>query len=76
MTEAWSGLERSKRIVVEHPARLDHAIVDPERVLMLDIDYTNNSRLLESRATVPATKWASKWMIWFQDMLSSIAFFM
>ena len=76
VTEAWSGLERSKRIVVEHPARLDHAIVDTERVLMLDIDYTNNTRLLESRATVPATKWASKWMIWFQDMLSSITFFM
>jgi hypothetical protein len=76
VTEAWSGRERSKRIVVEHPARLDHAIVDPERVLMLDIDYTNNSRLLEPRAKLPATKWASKWMIWFQEMLSSVAFFM
>ena len=76
VTEAWSGLERSKRIVIEHPARLEYAIVDPERVLLLDIDYTNNSRLLESRATMPATKWASKWMIWFQDMLSSVAFFM
>jgi len=76
VTEAWSGRERSKRIVVEYPARLDHAIVDPERVLMLDIDYTNNSRLLEPRAKLPATKWASKWMVWFQDMLSSVAFFM
>ena len=76
VTETWSGLERSRRIVVEYPARLEHAVVDPDRVLMLDIDYTNNSRLLESRATLPATKWASKWMVWFQDMLSSVAFFM
>jgi hypothetical protein len=76
VSEVWSGSEKSKRVVVEHPAKLQYAAVDPERVLLLDIDYTNNSRLLEPRATLPARKWASKWMIWFQDMLSSIAFFM
>ena len=53
-----------------------HAVVDPEKVLMLDLDYTNNSMLLEPAATMPASKWASKWMIWLQDFLSTFTFYM
>ena len=72
----WSGEERSKLITVEHPAKLVSAEVDPDRVLVLDIDRTNNSRLLKPAARVPAVKWSSKWMIWFQDAMSTFAFFM
>ena len=49
--------------------------IDPDRVLMLDLDYTNNSRLLDPAAVMPAAKWASKWMIWLQDFLATFAFF-
>jgi PAS domain-containing protein len=72
----WSGEERSKLIAVEHPAKLVSAEVDPDRVLALDIDRTNNSRLLKPAARVPAVKWSSKWMIWFQDAMNTFAFFM
>ncbi|HXV78014.1 MAG TPA: M1 family metallopeptidase, partial [Candidatus Polarisedimenticolaceae bacterium] len=71
----WSGEERSKLFVVERAAKIERAEVDPDRVLMLDVDYTNNSRLREPRARLPAVKWASKWMIWFQDAMATFAYF-
>jgi hypothetical protein len=61
--------------VEERPAKLRSASVDPDRVLLLDVDHTNNSRLLEPDATLPAVKWASKWMIWLQDWMATFAFF-
>jgi len=75
VAEDWDGEERWKLYVHEGPARLEWAAVDPDRVLLLDLDYTNNSRRVEPRSTLPAVKWGSKWMLWLQDMLASFAFF-
>ena len=50
------------------------AQVDPERVLLLDVDYTNNSKSLVPNGRSAATKWSLKWMIWLQDALLSWAF--
>ncbi len=71
----WADEDRWKIFIEERPAKLRHAIVDPDRVLLLDLDYTNNSRLLEPAPVVPAVKWASKWMIWLQDFLATFTFF-
>ena len=75
MRVPWDGRDRFRRIVVTRPARLRHAVVDPERVLMLDVDRLNNSRVLEPAGSLPASKWSSKWMIWLQDMLAGFASF-
>lgn len=72
----WDGTGRWTMFVEERPSRLRHAVVDPDRVLLLDLDYGNNSRLLEPAAALPALKWASKWMVWLQDLLETFAFFM
>jgi hypothetical protein len=74
--ERWDGQERWKMYVVERPSKLHYAAVDPERVLLLDSDPSNNSRMRKPQGELPARKWASKWMIWFQDRLSAFAFFM
>jgi len=74
--EAWDGRDHWKAFTVERASKLKYAAVDPDRVLMLDINYTNNTRLRESEAELPARKWASKWMIWMQDMMSTMAWFM
>ena len=71
----WDGQARWKLYVEERPVKLDYAVVDPERTLVLDLYYTNNSKRLEPDAKLPARKWASKWMIWFQDLLTTFAFF-
>ena len=42
----WDGRDRWKMFEVDRPARAVTAQVDPERVLLLDANYTNNSRSL------------------------------
>ena len=49
------------------------AQIDPGRVLLLDVDYTNNSKTLEPRGGDAATKWSLKWVVWLQDCLLSWA---
>ncbi len=71
----WDGASRWELYVEERPAQLKYAVVDPERKLVLDLYYTNNSQLLKPASKFPSRKWASKWMIWFQDALATFAFF-
>ena len=72
---SWDGRGRWKLFVEEGPSKLASAWVDPERTLLLDLDFTNNSRSVKSRAALPAYKWGSRWMIWLQDLLQTFAFF-
>ncbi len=71
----WSGEERWKLLVEEHAARLAWAEVDPDRVLLLDTHRNNNSRQVTGEAELPATKWAARWMVWFQDFLATFTAF-
>ena len=73
--ERWSGRDRWKAFTYDRPSRAASAAVDPDRVLLLDINYTNNSRTLAPRGPEAATKWSLKWMVWLQDLLLSWAFF-
>ncbi len=50
------------------PAPLS-AQVDPDRVLLLDVNYTNNSWTLRPEAGAAARKWTSAWFVWLQDAL-------
>ncbi len=70
----WHGKERWKLFAEERPAKLEYAAVDPERVLLLDLETTNNSKLRKSE-NLAAGKWASKWMVWLQDLLMTFTFF-
>ena len=49
--------------------------VDPERVLLLDVNYTNNSITLRPQAAEAADHWTLKWMVWLQDLLMDYSFF-
>ena len=62
-------------LTADRRARLQHAIVDPDRVLLLDVDYSNNSYTLAPDADFPATKLAARWIVWLQDFLTTFAFF-
>ncbi len=74
--ETWDGKDRWKMFVVERPSKLEYAEVDPDRVLMLDPNQSNNSRMRKPQGQLPAVSWGSKWMLWFQDRLSGFAFYM
>jgi aminopeptidase N len=72
-TERWDGVDRRRIYVYEGASRARAAQVDPERLLMLDVNYTNNSRTLQPRAATAATKWSLMWMGWLQDVLLTYA---
>jgi hypothetical protein len=73
--EKWDGVDRWKAFTYDRRTRVRSAQVDPEQVLLLDVDYTNNSRTLEPRTTEAATKWSLKWMVWLQDLMLTWGFF-
>jgi hypothetical protein len=71
----WDGRETWKQFQVESDARAVSAAVDPDRVLLLDLDYTNNSVSLAPQAGAAARKWSLAWLIWLQDQLLTYGFF-
>jgi hypothetical protein len=73
-TEHWDGLDRWKDYSYDGESRAVSAEVDPERVLLLDVNYTNNSKSLTPKGTEAATKWSLKWMSWLQNFLMTWAF--
>jgi hypothetical protein len=73
--ERWDGRERWRMYTYEGARRALHAQVDPDRVLLLDVNYSNNSRSLQPAADAAAEKWSLKWLVWLQDLLLDYAFF-
>lgn len=73
--ERWDGRDRWKLFEYLREARAVSAEVDPERVLLLDLDRTNNSATLEPRGPEAARKWSLAWLIWLQDHLLTYGFF-
>ncbi len=73
--EHWDGRARWTRFSYDGSSRAVSAVVDPERVLLLDVNYTNNSFTLTPSADRAATKWSLAWLVWLQDLLTTMAFF-
>jgi hypothetical protein len=73
--ERWDGVERWQAFRFVRPVKARAAQVDPDRVLLLDVDVTNNSRTLAPRASQAATKWSLKWLVWLQDLWLTYGFF-
>ena len=71
----WDGTSRWQQWVEVRPAKLVSATVDPDSVLLLDVDRTNNSRLLEPEPREAVLKWVSRWLIWLQDYVQMVSFF-
>jgi hypothetical protein len=44
-------------------------------VLLLDLNYTNNSMSLAPRTRAAARKWSLAWLVWLQDQLLTYGFF-
>jgi hypothetical protein len=71
----WDGRDRWKAFEIDGPARAISAQVDPDRVLLLDVDNTNNSATLQPAASRAARKWSLAWLLWLQDHLLTYGFF-
>jgi len=75
ITEHWDGVDRRTIYTYERPSQAASVRVDPNRVLLLDINYTNNTRTLQPRANEASLKWGLKWLVWLQDVMLTYAFF-
>ena len=71
VTEHWDGTERWK--AYSYGSTIDSVQVDPRRVLLLDVNYTNNSWMRTPASSTAATRWAATWLTWFEDCLLSWA---
>ena len=71
----WDGRDRWKLFEIEKPSRAVSVQVDPDRVLLLDVNYTNNSAAIAPAGPAAAKKWSLAWMIWLQDQLLTYGFF-
>jgi len=74
VVEHWDGVERWHLYTYERAQAAVSAEADPDHVLLLDVNRTNNSRTLsplDAAGPQAATKWSLKWMVWLQDHLLS-----
>jgi aminopeptidase N len=71
----WDGRDRWKRFEIDKPARASFVQVDPDHVLLLDVNYTNNSATLAPKNEAAAHKWSLAWLVWLQDHLLTYGFF-
>jgi len=73
--ESWDGQDRRVIYSYERPSKALRVEVDPDRVLLLDINYTNNSRTLAPRTREASLKWALTWMTWLEQLMLAYGFF-
>jgi len=69
VAEWWDGRESRLDLEYASKARAVRAIVDPNRVLLLDADRTNNVRLLQPRLPQFGARAVLNWLLWLQDLM-------
>lgn len=64
----WDGRDRQVSFVVEGPHRLRAAVVDPDDVLLLDVNRLNNALRVEPDEGA-ADIWGARILFWLQGLL-------
>ena len=73
--ERWDGQARWTRLTYRRTSPVARVEVDPENVLVLDVNSANNSWTRHPQAGRAAAKWTAKWSVWMQSVLELAAFF-
>ena len=74
--ERWDGTDRWKLFTFDRPVKAVSAEVDPDHVLLLDVNRTNNSQHLQPQARKAGRQWAGRWWVWLQDVVVTYGFFL
>lgn len=72
-TDWWDGRDERRTFRYHSQTRAVSAVVDPDRVLLLDLDQTNNSRTFAPRRGAAATRWGTIYLLWLEHLLLSYA---
>ncbi len=72
--EQWDGKYRWVKYVYERTSEVASAEVDPSHKLVMDTNYTNNTRTAkeDNRA---AARWYVRWIFWLENLLLTASFF-
>ncbi len=76
LTEHWDGKSLWKKYTYLRPSRLLSAEIDPQQKLVLDLNFTNNSRVVKPRFPdrLGANKLAVRFLFWMQVVLEQPEF--
>jgi hypothetical protein len=72
--ENWDGKERYIIYEYESRNRVISAEVDPERKVLLDVNFLNNGKTNKS-SNAATTKYSTRFLFWMQNMLQLISIF-
>jgi len=72
--EQWDGRDRWRVYRYRRPVAAISAEADPDRVLRLDVNLTNNGRLRSPANAQAAAVWSYPWLVWLQDRLLTFGF--
>jgi hypothetical protein len=73
--DQWDGRNREKTFRYRSQAPAVSAVIDPNKILLLDVKQTNNSRTLTPQSAAAAWHWAGRWMAWLENALLNYAVF-
>jgi hypothetical protein len=62
----WDGRAPSRTFEFESASPAVSAVVDPDRILLLDEDALNNAMVKNASTRVAIRKWVAYWMVWLE----------
>lgn len=65
----WDGRDATMDLVYRGPARAVLSSVDPEAMLLLDADRSNNTRVSTVQSTEIGARLTAFWLLWLQDVM-------
>jgi len=75
VVERWDGRDRWHAFHYRRGSHVKTVEVDPNHVLLLDVNYTNNSWTARPQAKRAANRWSLRWLTWLEETLVSYSVF-
>lgn len=75
VVEHWDGAALWKAFDFNRRVPVTRVEVDPEHILLLDVNMTNNSWASYPQTDLAVRRWTLRWMAWAEEVLLSYAFF-
>ncbi len=73
--EHWDGRAPWRLFSYTAPSAVQQVEIDPDHVLLLDLNVTNNSWTSSPQTGLAVKRWMLRWTTWAEEVLLSYAFF-
>ena len=75
VVEHWDGRAPWRAFSYAKPVKITRVEADPEHILLLDVNMTNNSWTSKPQTALAVQRWMLRWTTWAEEVLLSYAFF-